>query len=99
MREAQYIADVPFILVKKDGDHLLLFYGKGRKDYREVRECISKLGFKVSRTIRNDNYVKLWVLKEEDGKESAVAIMWLQGRTALVKLLSDEAKVISSCLW
>jgi len=99
MREAQYIADVPFIFVKKDGDHLLLFYGKGRKDCREVCDCISKLGFKVTRTIRNDSYVKLWVLKEEDGKEMTVAIVWLQEKTALVKLLNDEAKVISSCLW
>ena len=93
--KAQYVADVPFILVKKDGDHLLLFYGKGRESYNEICKCIEALGYRVSRTLRNDKYIKLWVLK----KESAVAIMWLQNKTALVKLLNDEAKVISSCLW
>jgi len=29
--KAQYVADVPFIFIKKDGNHLLLFYGKCRK--------------------------------------------------------------------
>ncbi len=99
MREAQYIADVPFLLIKKDGDYLMLFYGKGKESYDEICNCIDALGYKVTRTLKNDRYIKVWVLKKEEDKEVAIAIIWLQERTALVKLLSDEAKVISSCLW